>query len=108
MNSGNTRMQKVSRFLDLIKRKGRSGMKHFVDALEFEHPELYKTFTGRDASAGNSDFFLETVKVRYSTDGVNSFQPGVVYHIEYSSLICSANQLVSIWNATLASNGLSD
>ena len=68
MNSGNTRMQKVSRVLDLIKRKGRSGMKHFVDALEFEHPELYKTFTGRDASAGNSDFFLETVKVRYSTE----------------------------------------
>ena len=56
MNSGNTRMQRVSRFLDLIKWKGQSGMKHFVDALEFEHAELYKTFTGRDALAGNSDF----------------------------------------------------
>ena len=96
MNSGNTRMQKVSRFLDLIKRKGRSGMKHFVDALEFEHPELYKTFTGRDASAGNSDFFSWNRKSKIF-NGVNSFQPGVVFHIEYSNLICSANQLTGFY-----------
>ena len=57
MNSGNTRMQRVFQFIDLIKRKGQGGMKHFVNALEFEHPELYKTFTGKDSLAGNRFLF---------------------------------------------------
>jgi len=51
LNTAKTKKQKVSIFLDVIKRKGNSGMKHFVDALEFEHPQLYQTFTGKVASA---------------------------------------------------------
>ena len=59
MNSGNTRQKKVSKFLDTIKCKGNMGMKHFFDALAFEHPELYKTFTGREASAGIKVFYCQ-------------------------------------------------
>lgn len=51
INTGNTRQQKVSIFLDVIKRKGSNGMKHFVDALEYEYPELYKKMTGNDAAS---------------------------------------------------------
>ena len=50
-NSGATRQQRVSCFLDIIRRKGSSGIKHFIDALEFENPALYKAFTGKTATA---------------------------------------------------------
>ena len=56
MNTGTTRQQKASIFLDVIKRKGPRGMKHFIDALQFEHPDLYKKLTGKEpASKGMHD-----------------------------------------------------
>ena len=51
LNTGTTRQNKASIFLDVIKRKGVNGMQHFIDALQFEHPELYKRLTGKDASS---------------------------------------------------------
>ncbi|XP_065659398.1 cingulin isoform X4 [Hydra vulgaris] len=50
MNSGVTRQQKVCCFIDIIRRKGSSGIKHFIDALEYENPALYKAFTGKSAT----------------------------------------------------------
>ncbi|XP_065659395.1 CAP-Gly domain-containing linker protein 1 isoform X3 [Hydra vulgaris] len=51
LNSAVTRQQKVSCFIDIIRRKGSSGIKHFIDALEYENPALYKAFTGKNATA---------------------------------------------------------
>ena len=47
LNSGTTRQQKASIFLDVIKRKGAEGMKHFMDALQFENPALFTRITGK-------------------------------------------------------------
>ena len=51
VNAGAGRQQKVSKFLDVLARKGEEGYKHFVDSLEFEHPALYEKVTGKRASA---------------------------------------------------------
>lgn len=54
--TGNTRQQKVSIFLDVIKRKGVAGVKHFFDSLEYEHPSLYEQCTGKKPTAVMTPF----------------------------------------------------
>ena len=51
LNSGTTRQHKASKFLDVVKCKGKGGMKHFMDALQYEVPELYTKITGKEPAA---------------------------------------------------------
>lgn len=51
INCGKTSQQKASCFLDVIQKKGENGMKHFINALQFEHPELYKKMTGKEPAS---------------------------------------------------------
>ena len=64
LNTGTTRQQKASIFLDVVKRKGKRGMKHFIDALQFEHPDLYTKITGKEpAIPGESERSNEGFKI---------------------------------------------
>ena len=57
LNTGTTRQQKASIFLDVIKRKGAEGMKHFMDALQFENPALYTRITGKQPTANEKGYY---------------------------------------------------
>lgn len=54
LNSGSSRQQKNAKFLDVLACRGMRAYKTFVDALEFEHSDLYKLFTGKDAAVEKS------------------------------------------------------
>lgn len=60
LNTGNTRQKHVSCFLDLIKRKGTSGLNHFIDALQYEHPSIYEKITGKKANPLSENLDLES------------------------------------------------
>ena len=69
LNSGTSRQQKNSKFLDVIAMRGAHAYQSFINALEFEHGELYEKFTGRKPNVKGSkstlilllvDFFLIT------------------------------------------------
>ena len=51
IKSGVTRQERVCKMLDILALKGPAAIDHFIDALEFEHPTLYETITGKKAEA---------------------------------------------------------
>ncbi len=47
-----TRQEKVARMLDILSLKGPDAIRHFVKAVEFEHPKLFEKITGKKADSG--------------------------------------------------------
>lgn len=58
LNSGASRQQKNSKFLDVISSRGKKAYSSFVSALEFEHCCLYELFTGKKASKTKCKFIF--------------------------------------------------
>ena len=66
MNTGTTRQHKASIFLDVVKSKGKCGMKHFIDALQFEVPELYTKITGKEPTVQGEIHLFKVCGIRVS------------------------------------------
>lgn len=57
IGAGSSRQQKVSKFLDILSRKGSDGYEVFIKALELENGELFELLTGKKPQQSKMNFF---------------------------------------------------
>ena len=57
IGAGSSRQQKVSKFIDILSRKGRDGYEFFIKALELENGELFELLTGKKPQQSKINFF---------------------------------------------------